>query len=159
MPRRPSPIVVHAGRILAALLLAACGSSTEPTEHVSVTITATKTAPGHLFLINGSQFYACDYRIDVLANSFARSTDVVWAGGRIDYRLTSTGQVASTFMSEGEEQEWFGSDKVSPGASLSTTQRFAWTGPFTATLVLSYQIQASAVSSESRSVTVPLECN
>lgn len=140
-------------------ILVACGSSTEPVRQVSVTGIATKTVAGRPFLLNGAQVYACDFRIEVTANGFGSGSSVSWTGGRIDYRLNSTGQVASTYLYSSTQQEWFGSDKIAPSVTLSTSQRFAWAGPFTATLVMNYSIFNQDLSSESKTLSVALDCS
>ena len=137
----------------------ACGSSTEPRgRSIELTATATKVVPGRFVVLNGAQVYACDFRLDVRANDFEAATLATWDGGRIDYILKSNGQTSSQFLDSSDEQEWFGSDRIHPNQSASTTQTIQWSGPFSGVMHLDYSVLLSDLTPESKTVSIPFDC-
>lgn len=129
-----------------------------PGARIDIDATSVMVVPRRAVLVDGRQMVACDFRISVQANDFDAKAIASWAGGRIDYTLKSTGERQSVILSEDAEQEWFGSDRIAPGQSAATVRSLAWSGAFSATLFLNYVVVYRDVSSEDKTIVIPLDC-
>lgn len=100
--------------LLAALLGAACESSTEPSA-VHLAMVAPDTVHGTLQLSNGITFLECIYPVRIQATG-AAADSAVWLDGYWGYAPLDSNVVhASNTMSADELADWFGTGSIRTG--------------------------------------------
>lgn len=149
---------------IAGLLAAGCGgdapTGTRNVSPLTVTISGGGSMIGRTTLINSQTYYACQFNFAVAVDGGASLDDAFWTDASIDYRLNATGALSSQIALSTDLQDWFGIDRLLPGARLSAVRTLAWSGPFTATVTFRYSIyRFPSVLGESYSVPIPVSCS
>lgn len=138
------------------LLMAACGGATEPTPpplaltlSSDMTVTGTRTAQP-----DGSTLILCPFQITATVTGGRAGDAVIWDGGQ-DVNYDATGAELNIVpFAQTDLVNWFGSDRIVTGSSVTARLHMQWTAPFSSVQTYRYHLPTG----EERAATWRLTC-
>lgn len=143
--------------LVAAVTLVGCGNDTTepiPPPPLVVSITTQQIVSGATATRDGFTVYECAFEISASASGGAVGDFAEWEAASGDFQLKSNGARDQFSLGVSELVEWFGSDRIITGRTLTAERITWWSGPFTLSIAFRYRMP----SGELRSSTYFLDC-
>lgn len=134
----------------------ACSSPFESATPFSLTATAV-LSKGPYARATDQSFYTCDFTFSVVGGGGSSGDNATFSSAQINYTLRDNGQTAAQTIGTSDLVGWFGQASVASGETRTAVRSFSWTGPFTARVSFSFNMNTRATAGVNV-ITVPLGC-